>query len=200
MWTFRHWIPGSQLLSDVQTFLAGNQLYDCFTHRGGWCCQKKTIAIFTYNQWLLCIDMKTKVVQYESERVIWFPAFVWLSDIFFSWEPALWLLHSQVRVVLVSKKKHWRLHPQTATFEHRHANKNCSPCPKDQHKHLTYDMWHSRCDMWHAKCDMWHNYKCSLLSIDMKTKVVQHVPRIDISIWYMTCDMRNVTCDMRNMT
>ena len=27
--------------------------------------------------------------------------------------------------------------------------------------------------MWHAKCDMWHNYKYSLLSLHMKTKVVQ---------------------------
>ena len=30
----------------------------------------------------------------------------------------------------------------------------------------------------------------------MKTKVVQHVPRINISILHMTCDMRNVTCDI----
>ena len=51
-------------------------------------------------EWLLSIDMKTKVVQYdesewmrdcESERArerkseIWFPAFVWRSDIFSLW-------------------------------------------------------------------------------------------------------------------
>ena len=30
---------------------------------------------------------------------------------FFSWEPALWLLDSQVRVLVLSKKNHWRLHP-----------------------------------------------------------------------------------------
>ena len=36
--------------------------------------------------------------------------------------------------------------------------------------------------MWHPKCDMWHNYKFSLLSLNMKTKVVQHVPRINISM------------------
>ena len=47
-----------------------------------------------------------------------------------------------------------------------------------------------------AKCDMWHNYKYSFLSIDMKTKVVQHVPRINISIWHMTCDMWHATCDI----
>ena len=106
----------------------------------------------------------------------------------FSWEPALWLVHSQVRVVM-SKNKHCHFHPQIATFEHRHENKSCSAYPKDQHKHLT-------CDMWHATCDMWHNYKYSLLSLHMKTKVVQHVPRINISIWHVTCDMRNVTCDI----
>ena len=65
--------------------------------------------------WVLSIEMKTKVVQHvksdwmrdwmsvrvrkseivrESESVIWFPAFVWRSDIF-SWEPALWTQMSQ---------------------------------------------------------------------------------------------------------
>ena len=64
-------------------------------------------------------------------------------------------------------------------------------------------MWHATCDIitnthfwaytWKQKllrnvtctchiCDMWHNYKYSLLSIDMKTKIVQHVPTINISI------------------
>ena len=32
-----HNIPGSQLLSDIQTFLAGNQLYELKSHRRGWC-------------------------------------------------------------------------------------------------------------------------------------------------------------------
>ena len=39
------------------------------------------------------------------------------------------------------------------------------------------------------------SYKQQLLSIDMKTKVVQHVPRIKISIWPLVCDMWNMTCD-----
>ena len=47
--------------------------------------------------------------------------------------------------------------------------------------------------MWHVTCKMWHNiilrnYKYSVLCRNMKTKVVQHVPRINISIWHMTCD------------
>ena len=69
-------------------------------HRAG--SQLKSIVIFTYKQWLLSIDMKTKVVQHVlriiynvfkvfkfSEFSItfklwnsWFPAFVWSSDIF----------------------------------------------------------------------------------------------------------------------
>ena len=61
-------------------------------------------------------------------------------------------------------------------------------------------MWHVTCDMRNVTCDTWHNYKYSLLTIPMKTKVVQHVPRINISIWHMTCDMRNVTCDMWHVT
>ena len=60
------------------------------------------------------------------------------------------------------------------SFEHRHENKNCSACPNDQHKHLTYDMGHGTCNRWHATCDMLHNYKYSLLSLHMKTKVVQN--------------------------
>ena len=53
------------------------------------------------------------------------------------------------------------------TFEHRHENKSCSACPSDQHKHLTYD-------------SMTNNHKPQVLSLDMKTKVVQHVLRISI--------------------
>ena len=61
---------------------------------------KKSIAIFGYKQWLLSIDMKTKVFQHFSRiifnvfkilkfsscfqvfKVFRFPAPVWLSDIF----------------------------------------------------------------------------------------------------------------------
>ena len=58
---------------------------------------KKTIDILTYKQWLLSIDMKTKVVQHVPKIIFnvfkvfrfssfqkhsWFPAFVWRSDIF----------------------------------------------------------------------------------------------------------------------
>ena len=52
------------------------------------------------------------------------------------------------------------------------------------------------CDMQNMTCDMWHNYKYSLLSLHMKTKVVQHVPRINISISHITCDMWKAKCDM----
>ena len=41
-----------------------------------------------------------------------------------------------------------------------------------------------------------YTHKERHLSIDMKTKIVQHVPRINISIWHKTCDMRHVTCDI----
>ena len=34
-----------------------------------------------------------------------------------------------------------------------------------------------------------HDYKYSLLSMDMKTKVVQHVPTINTSISHITGDM-----------
>ena len=37
-------------------------------------------------------------------------------------------------------------------------------------------------------------YKQRLLSLDMKTKIVQHVPTINISIWHITCDMWHATC------
>ena len=57
-------------------------------------------------------------------------------------------------------------------------------------------MWHVTYDMRNVTCNMWHNYKYSLLSLHMKTKVVQHVPRINISISHITCDMWKAKCDM----
>ena len=41
-----------------------------------------------------------------------------------------------------------------------------------------------------------YTHKQQHLSIDMKTKIVQHVPTINISIWHKTCDMWHATCDM----
>ena len=41
-------------------------------------------------------------------------------------------------------------------------------------------------------------YKQRLLSINMKTKVVQHVPRIKISIWPLTFDIWHVIDSMTN--
>ena len=43
------------------------------------------------------------------------------------------------------------------SFEHRHGNKSCSACPKDQHKHLTYHMWNVICDMWQHDKHMSHS-------------------------------------------
>ena len=50
-------------------------------------------------------------------------------------------------VVVEVKIKHCHLHLETVTFEHRHDNKTCSACPEDQHKHLTYDIWHMSYDI-----------------------------------------------------
>ena len=54
--------------------------------------------------------------------------------------------------------------------------------------------------IWNISCfwfiERLFGYKQRLLSIDMKTKVVQHVPRIKISIWPLTCDMWYVKYDM----
>ena len=77
---------------------------------------------------------------------------VFLTSMVFSWEQALWLVDSQVRVMV---------------------SKTVSKKPIDVYIH-----------------------KQRHLSIDMKTKIVQHVPRINISIWHKTCDMRHVTCDI----
>ena len=61
---------------------------------------KKAIAIFSYKQWLLSIDMKTKLVQHvESD---------WMRE----WE--------SVRV--------WECESERVIFEHRHENKTCSAC------------------------------------------------------------------------
>ena len=51
----------------------------------------------------------------------------------FSWEPALWTLNSQERVMwmLRSKNTHCQFHLWSVTFGPRHENKSCSACPKD---------------------------------------------------------------------
>ena len=53
---------------------------------------------------------------------------------------------------------------------------------------------HVTCNMWHAACDMWHNYKYSLLSLHMKTKVVQHVEREWMREWesVRVCEFESV--------
>ena len=66
------WTTGKSILFEDR-FLAGNQLYDWFTHRRGWwgCWgPKKSIAIFAYKQRILSIEMKTKVVQHVKRDII----------------------------------------------------------------------------------------------------------------------------------
>ena len=117
----------------------------------------------------------------------------------FSWEPALWLVDSQGRVLLllskktidvyIHKQRHLSIDMKTKIVQH-------VPRINISIWHKTCHMSHATCHMRHVTCAMWHDYKYSLLSKDIKTKVVQHVPRINISILHMTCDMRNVTCYM----
>ena len=65
-------------------------------------------AIFAYKQWLLCIDMKTKVVQHvESE---WMREWKSESETLREWE--------SVRMRECESER--------VTFEHRHENKSCS--------------------------------------------------------------------------
>ena len=62
----------------------------------------------------------------------------------FSWEPALWTLKSQDRVLLLlllSKKKHCNFRLSTVTFEPRHENKSCLACPEDQLKPSICEFW-----------------------------------------------------------
>ena len=51
---------------------------------------------------------------------------------------------------------------------------------------------------WHDS--MTNNHKQWLLSIDMKTKVVQHVPLINISTWHMTAWQHDMTAWHDSMT
>ena len=53
-------------VSGETAFLAGNQLYEPQTH--GMLVSKKTIAIFSYKQRLMSIDMKIKIVQHVKRE------------------------------------------------------------------------------------------------------------------------------------
>ena len=99
---------------------------------------KKSIAIFGYKQWLLSLDMKTKIVQHVSRinlshfkfwilnlnfKILkfsiffWFPAFVWLSDIF---KQHTWT-HQKYKSVRIRQRPHdclnvWLLHNCTNVY------------------------------------------------------------------------------------
>ena len=99
-----------------------------------------------YKYSLLSLHMKTKVVQHvpslqgsTSIGILNFP-FVLRSNIFYirSSQSCDRRVHRLSITILACNE--WVI-----TFEYRHENKNCSACPKDQHKHLTYDSmtpWH----------------------------------------------------------
>ena len=71
---------------------------------------KKSIAIFTYKQRILSIEMKTKLVQHvESE---------WMRD----WKSVKVRECERVRVSECESER--------VTFEPRHENKSCSACQK----------------------------------------------------------------------
>ena len=94
----------------------------------------------------------------------------------FSWELALWLVHSQVSVLWsVLFESRWlsesvkysllSLHMKTKVVQH-------VPRINISFWHMTFEMWYVTCKMWHAKCGMWHYYKHSHLSLHMKKKLL----------------------------
>ena len=116
-----------------------------------------------------------------------FPAPVWLSDIF-SWEPALWTLMSGDRVwwmLMMSKKKHWHFQLYFSLGTSSMNSKLTGEGDEDDYVKKSIAIFSNK---------QW------VLSIEMKTKIVQHVPTINISIWHMTCAQSHVTCDMRHVT
>ena len=66
-------------------------------------------------------------------------------------------------------------------------NKDCSACPKDQHKNLTYDMSHQHSTL----SKQW------LSSLRMKNKVVEHDPRMThvTQVMYMTHETYDMVWD-----
>ena len=155
-----------------------------------------------HKQWLLSIDMKTKVVQHVPVINIstWYMT-AWqtiinskVARITFqhfnniSWFPAVVILTFFYLDTFGLPKSLLK----NFTFPHMVGKKfqlfaSCSACPSDQHKHLTYD-------------SMTNNHKQWLLSIDMKTKVVQHVLVINISTWHMTAWEHDMTAWLHDMT
>ena len=112
---------------------------------------KKSIAIFGNKQWVFSIEMKAKLVQHvESD---------WMRE----WESVrVWECES-VRVWECESVRVRECESERVTFEHRHENKSCSACREWVNKRVKE--WESES----VKVREW------LLSIDMKTKFVQHV-------------------------
>ena len=104
-------------------FLAGNQLYELQSNRRGWWGQKKPHCNFCPKQWLLSIDMKTKVVQHvESD---------WMRD----WK--------SVRVRKSESEREWEWESVRVSFEHRHENKSCSEHSNIIHSRFPAFVWRS---------------------------------------------------------
>ena len=134
-----------------------------------------------YKYSLLSIDMKTKVVQHVQRINI---SISHITCDMWKAKCDMWHVICDIYVTYL----------QILTFEHRHENKSCSACPKDQHKHFTCNMWHVKGKMWHATCDI--ITKTHFWAYTWKQNMFSMPPRINISIWHMTCDMCNVTCDI----
>ena len=96
----------------------------------------------------------------------------------------------------VVKKKHCHFHLETVTFEHRHENKTCSACPKDQHKHLTYDILHMSYVIRHMTS--WQtitfehrheNKSCSACPKDQHKQLTFDTWHLTFDTWHLTLDI-----------
>ena len=138
--TYKHKWQSTQ----TTRFLAGNQLYDWVSHRGGCGRQKKIIDIFTHKQQHLSIDMKTKIVQHVPRINISI------------WHKTCDMRHVTCHMWHNYKYSLLSLHMKTRVVQH-------VPRINISIWHLTCAMWHVTsdmrnvtCYMWHAKSDMWH--------------------------------------------
>ena len=110
-----HWLVTYYNISFTFTqgnFLAGTQLYDLSFHRHGCCCWcKKSIAIYAYNQWVISLDMKTKVGRHvpRINISIWHMTHDSMTNNNF-WAYTALALHMKTKVVVTVTDSHSHRH------------------------------------------------------------------------------------------
>ena len=153
-------------MSDFQTFLAGNQLYDWVSHGWGCCCQKKLIDIFTHKQRHFSIDMKTKIVQHVPRINISI------------WHKTCHMSHATCHM--------WH------DYKYSLLSKDIKTKVVQHVPRINISILHMTCDMRNVTCYMWHVTDTVTVTVTDTNKDTQVPSFCHVDIFYKGCLSNNL--------